>query len=434
MADLSFSVNFLNVSFGDDDLSNDSAIRDTPFLQLMGTPEVKGGSTVEEKFYLAGPRGFSGNLTDAQERAEASGSLHRRWQHPFGRHVGSIQIDIEDIVQSRPEQAAANRALEAETEKGLASEGQNIADKLIGRAGLAVGLGEYEETAGTPTGYPAFAIRFTDASDARNFQLRDRVVISTTDGTSDGDLVGEVGVVCGRDISLGYIQVATLDDPETAANPGDWVDDTTYYVFRVGEYADGNPDSIITSYERFLPASVASDTLHNVDRSEDSSLSGARLPASQEKGSMLTRAKRLFAMMYSRLGLKGKNIANDYIVLCNPEDWGVGAEELEGKGQRDAGAESTDEGYSMYSVHTVAGKLKFLPDPGKNRGTAMLLNKKLTKCYSASGKWFETIPDGSGNIIHLMPGRNVYEIRTLAKPATGIGAPYMHGVMSTDVD
>lgn len=434
MADLSFSVNFLNVTFGDDDLSNDTAIRDTPYLKMMGMPEVKGGSTVEEKFYLSGPRGFSGNLTDAQAVASASGggSKHFRWQHPFGEHVGSVQIDIPDIIQSRPDQAAANQALEAETEKGLAAEGQNLSDKLIGRAGIAMGFGEYEETAGTPTGYPSFCIRFADPSDARNFQVGDQVVVSTTDGTTDGDLVGETGYVMGRDITIGYIRVSSLSDIDTPGNPGSWVDDVNYFVFKVGEYTDGDPDAILTSLEQYLPSTALTTTLHNVDRSVDSSLSGARLPDTLETGSIIQRAKRLVTIMHSRLGLK-KMQAKDYFVLCNPEDWGVGAEELEGKGYRDAGGETTDDGYSAYTAHTVVGKLPFVPDPGKNKGRAFLLNKNNMKCYSASGKWFETIPDGSGNIIHLMPGVNRYEIRTISKLAVGFGAPYMSGSFSVDV-
>jgi hypothetical protein len=79
------------------------------------------------------------------------------------------------------------------------------------------------------------------------------------------------------------------------------------------------------------------------------------------------------------------------------------------------------------------GKLSTVADPGKNKGRAFLLYKPNLKVYSASGKWFETIPDGSGNIIHLMPGKNTYEIRTIAKLSTGFGAPFMHATYSTDV-
>jgi hypothetical protein len=352
--------------------------------------------------------------------------------HLFGEHVGSIQVDIADVIQGRPDQAAADRALESEFDKGMASEGQNLSDRLMGRAGLAMGYGEYEETAGTPTGFPSFCIRFADPSDARNFQVGDQVVISATDATTDGTLVGETGYVMARDVILGYIRVASLDDIDVAANPGSWVDDANYYVFKLGEYTDGDPDQIITSYERFLPAAAATDTLHGVDRSVDSILSGFRLPASQETGSILQRSKRLITLMHARGGLK-KADAKNLLVVYNAEDWGVAAEELEGQVQREVG-ETTESGYEAFFCRTAVGKTAFVSDPGKNKGRAFILNTDLLKIYTASGRLFETIPDGSGNIIHLMPGVNTYEIRTISKPAVGFGAPYMHGSHDTSND
>jgi hypothetical protein len=301
----------------------------------------------------------------------------------------------------------------------------------MGRAGLAMGYGEYEETAGTPTGFLSFSIRFEDPSDARNFQVNDRVVISATDGTSDGSIVGEVGVVMGRDVILGYIRVAAESDPEVAANPGSWVDDTNYYVFKLGEYTDGDPDSIITSYERFLPAAAATDTLHGLDRSIDSILSGFRLPSSLEKGSILQRSKRLITLMHARGGLK-KADAKNLLVVYNTEDWGTAAEELEAQVTRQVGA-TTESGYEGFTCRTAVGETTFVSDPGKNKGRAFILNTGLLKIYTASGRLFETIPDGSGSVIHLMPGTNTYEVRTISKPAIGFGAPYMHASHDTDV-
>lgn len=432
MADLSYSLNFLNVTYGDNDLTDDAAIRDQPFFQTVDIEEY-GGSSVEEKFYLSGPRGFSGNLTDAQQVAQSTngGATRLKWVHPFGEHVGSVQVDIPDIIQGRPDQAAADRALESEFDKGMAQEGQNLSDRFMGRAGLAMGYGEYEETAGTPTGFPSFAIRFEDPSDARNFQVGDQVVISATDATTDGVLVGETGYVKARDVILGYIQVASLDDIDTAANPGGWVDDTNYYVFKLGEYTDGDPDQIITSLERFLPASAASDTFHNVDRSIDSILSGFRLPSSLEKGSTVQRIKRLLTLMHARGGLK-KADASKLLVVLNAEDYGVALEELENQVQRQVGM-TTESGYEGFTVNSVVGKTQVVADPGKNKGRGFIINTGLVKIYTASGRLFETIPDGSGSIIHLMPGTNRYEIRTISKPAVGWGAPYQHASFDTDV-
>jgi hypothetical protein len=429
MADLSYSLQFLNITYGDNDLVDDSAIRDQPLFDTIEIEEY-GGSLVEEKFYLAGPRGFSGNLTDAQSIASSvnGGSKHFRWQHPFGEHVGSVQVVVSDVIQGRPDQAAADRALEAEFDKGMASEGQLLNEKLLGAGGLSIGLGVYTEA--SSSGYPTFSLRFTDPSDARNFQIGDQIVISATDGTTAGTLVGDTGYVKSRDVAIGYVQVAPLSDIDTAGNPGGWVDGATYYVYRLGEYTSGDPDLIITSYERYLPASAATDTLHNVDRSQDSALSGARLPAAQETGSIMQRAKRLIAIMQGRLGTKRKN-AKDLLVVLNTEDWNTASEEKEGTYERMDTSDDVSTGWETMMVKTAIGRVKFVSDPAKNKGRGFILDTSLLRLYTASGRLFETIPDGSGNVIHLMPGTNTYEVRTIAKVATGFGAPYMSGSFAT---
>lgn len=427
MADVSFAVNFLNVTYGYDDLGPDTAIQANPLLQLFKIEE-EGGASVEEKFYLGGPLGFSGNLADAQQVAQTGASSHFRWQHPFGKHEGSIQVEYEDIMQSRKAQAAANQALEGEMDKGFASEGSNIAQLLIGRGGLAGGVGAYVEAASPP--YPAFAIRFTDPSDARKYLLGNQVVISLTDGTTDGDVIGEPAYILRRDVSEGWIQVASLDDITLAANPGGWTSSsvTQLNVFKLGEYTDGAPDQIITSLERYLPAATASDVLHNVDRSLDSALSGARLTAAEEVGSILQRARKLANKMFARYGTDAKK-KRKLAVILNSEDWGTAEEEMISKLSREVGVE-TEEGYEAFLVRTAMGATPFVSEPNKNKGRAFILDVDRLKLFSPNGKLFEPVKV-NGNIVTLMPGRNTLEIRTIGKLATGIGAPYMHGSFST---
>lgn len=432
-ASLARSVSFLNVSFGDDDLVDDLGISDQPILKIIGEPETMGGSEVQEKFYLAGPRGFTGNLADALAIAEATGggSTTFRWKHPFGKHEGVIEVSVEDVIQSKPDQAAADKALEAEMKRGMAQEGQNLVNLIMGRAGLAGGLGTYTEASGS--GFPTFSIRFTDPSDARRYQVGDQVVISVTDGTTDGDLVGEPGFVMQRDVQLGYIRVAALTDIDTAANPGSWIDSTAYYVYRLGEYTDGAPDDIITSYERYLPSTTPTDTLHNVDRSVDSALGGARLPSAQSVGSIMQRLKRLMAFGHGRLGWKkGGGKSDRYIVALHSEEWNTVGEELESKATRTVESSTTQEGYESFSARTALGMVDFVAEPAKNKGSAFVLNTRLLKMYAPNGKWFQSIPvDGSSGFVRLKEGSNVYQVRTISKLATGFGAPYMHGVVTT---
>jgi hypothetical protein len=71
-------------------------------------------------------------------------------------------------------------------------------------------------------------------------------------------------------------------------------------------------------------------------------------------------------------------------------------------------------------------------DPSKNKGRAFILDRDRLKLYSPNGKLFEPVKV-NGNVVHLMPGVNTLELRTIGKIATGIGAPYLHGTFSTVV-
>ncbi len=432
-ASLARSVSFLNVTLGDDDLVDDLGISDQPMMKIMGTPEVKGGSTVEEKFYLSGARNGTGDLASALQMAEVNGGGSRtmRWQHPFGEHIGLVEVSVSDVIQSKPDQAAADKALEAEVSKCMAAEGQQLMNLIMGRAGLAGGVGVWTEA--SSGGFPTFCIRFTDPSDARRYMVGEQVVIAVADGDTDGDLVGLEGFVMSRDVGLGYIRLAALDDIDTAANPGDWVDGVTYFVFRLGEYADGTPDNIITSLARYLPDTASSTTVHGLDRSFESSLSGARLPAAQSRGGIMQRTKRLAAFGHGRLGWKkGPQAKDRYICALHSEEWNLVGEELETKANRGIESSTTTEGYEAFTARTAVGSVDFVADPSKNKGSAFFLNTRLLKMYAANGKWFEPIPvDGNSGFIRLKEGTNVYQGRTISKLATGIGATYMHGVVST---
>ncbi len=436
LASLARSVSFLNVSFGDDDLVDDMGISDQPLLKIIGQPEVKGGSTVEEKFYLAGQRNGSGNLGASLQLAEGSnGSKTFRWQHPFGEHTGVIEVAVADVIQSKPDQASADKALEAEMKKGMDAEGQQLVNLIMGRAGLAGGVAVYKETG--DSGFPDHSLRFVDPSDARRYMVEEQVVIAPHDGDTEttNELVGLEGYVLKRDVSLGYIQMSPVDDPDTAGNPGDWVDGTTYYVFRLGEFADGEPDNIITSYARYLPDTVQTSELHNVKRDFDSSLCGGRLPTGQNRGGIMQRTKRLMAFGHGRLGWKKGSGAKDrYIVALHSEEHNLVGEELETLARRNIESSTTTEGYESFQARTPLGMVDFVAEPAKNKGSAFVLNTRLLKMYAANGKWFEPIPvDGNSGYVRLKEGSNVYQARTLSKLATGIGAPYMHGFLDTQL-
>ena len=427
MTDVTFFTNFLNISYVEGDLAHQASVRANPSIKLFDIRDA-GGSTVESRFTLRGAAGMSGNLTDAQAiAAQNKAGRHYRWQVPFGKTRGSFRVPYEDIIQSKLDEAAEAKALEYEMDKGLAECGSKLVQLLFGRSGLAGGLGEYEETASGD--YPSFAIRFTDPSDARNFQPGDNVVVAAGTGESAQSLVGDVGHVLDADVEDGFIRVAALSDTTTAANPGSWVDDTNYYVFNLGLHGNGEQEDVIVPLEAYLPASRASDTFLGVARSDSSSLSGARLSSNEETGSIIQRIKRLISKMRGRYTdiAKGANKC-----VLNAEDFGSADEELTAQLQRSP-AKQTEDGYMSITINTANGATELISEPYKNKGSGFVLSPTNLKLYSAlgGGKLLDLVKFPGGQVTRSMENSNDFEVRTFSSLANTVGAPYSHGRFST---
>lgn len=426
MSDVTFATNFLNISYVDGDLIHLASVRANPSIKLFQIKEA-GGASVESRFMLRGAAGMSGNLTDAQAiAAQNKNGRHYRWQVSFGKTRGSFRIPYEDIMASKLDEAAEAKALELEMEKGSAECGSKLVQLLFGRSGLAGGLGTYTEAASGD--YPTFAIRFTDPSDARNFQPGDNVVIATGTGESSQSLVGDVAYVLDSDVEDGFIRVSSLADPDTAGNPGGWTDVTAYYVFNLGIHGNGSQQDIIVPLEAYLPASRANDNFLGVQRSDSSSLSGARLSTSEEVGSIITRGKRLITKMRSRYTdiAKGANK-----IVLNSEDFGTCDEDLTATMGRSP-ANKTEDGYMAISINTANGATELISEPYKNKGNGFVLSPSSLILYSQLGNGLLLdLVRHNGQVTRLMEGSNDLEVRTYSALANTIGAPFSHGRFST---
>lgn len=426
MSDVTFATNFLNITYVEGDLIHQASVRANPSIKLFEIREA-GGASVQSRFMLRGAAGMSGNLTDAQAiAAQNKNGRHYSWNVPFGKTRGSFRIPYEDIMASKLDEAAEGKALELEMEKGVAECGSKLVQLLFGRSGLAGGLGTYTETASGD--FPSFAIRFTDPSDARNFQPGDNVVIGTGTGETAQTLVGDVGFVLDADVEDGFIRVAALTDPDTAANPGAWVDVTAYYVFNLGLHGNGAQSDVIIPIEAYLPASRGNDTFLGVPRTDSSSLSGARLSTAEETGSIVTRGKRLITKMRSRYTdiAKGANK-----IVLNSEDFGACDEDLTAQLQRSP-AMKTEDGYMAITINTANGATELISEPYKNKGSGFVLSPSALKLYSQLGKGLLLdLVRHNGQVTRLMEGSNDLEVRTFSALANTIGAPFAHGRFST---
>ena len=427
MSDVTFFTNFLNVSYVEGDLAHQASVRANPSIKLFKIKEA-GGASVESRFMLRGAAGMSGNLTDAQAiAAQNKNGRHYRWQVPFGKTRGSFRVPYEDIIQSKLSEAAEAQALELEMDKGLAECGSKLVQLLFGRSGLAGGVGSYVEAASGV--YPTFSLRFTDPSDARNFQPGDNVVIAAGTGESVQSLVGEVGYVLDADVEDGFVRVSALADPDTAANPGSWVSGTTYYMFNLGLTGNGEQEDIIVPLEAYLPSSRASDTFLGVTRSDSATLSGARLSTTESVGSIVARIKRLIAKMRGRYTdmAKGANVC-----VLNAEDFSTADEELTAQLNRSPATEAED-GFQKITITTANGKTELISEPYKNKGSGFVLSPASLMLYSAlgGGKLLDLVKFPGGQVTRSMEGSNDFEVRTFSSLANTIGFPGAHGRLST---
>ena len=423
----SFSAaSFLNQFYEPLDRVHTTSVRAQPLLKKYQFRK-HGGEAVVERFVLSGPRGSSGDLASAQTVAAITPNANYfRWLVGHGTYEGEIRIPHKDTALSRQDRDAAARALQIAVDTGLEDFGGQQVRMLLGRAGQAAGFGEYEETAGTPTGFPAFCIRFADPTDAANFQVGDLVVVSANDGTDAAHtLVGSAGYVCARDVDLGYIQVAATSATGTPANPGSWVDDTNYYVFRLGEFTPGDPDAIVTSWADYIPTSVATSALNGVTRSADSLLSGSRLSASEAVGPLALRLRKLVNKMRARAAHMP---TGGMLCVMHPEDWGTLEEQLSASLER-APQKETQDGYMAISINTASGVVECVSEPYMLKGYARLIDPSKMRLHTPSGTLTEWVDD-DGSIVRILTTNNLI-LRPVSYPAHTIGAPFSHGIFPT---
>jgi hypothetical protein len=419
----SVETNFLNLGYQDADITSQLSRGANPGLQLYSIQE-EGGSAVEDRFVTSGSRGFSGNLVDAQTISAVTKNLQGlKYDVPFGTYEGSIRIPWKDIQRSRQKGAAGLKALEDTVNDGLKQGGAEVLRLLFGAPGHAAGYGTYVATASTP--YPVHAIRFADGADARNIQIGDLVSVVTTDGTSAGTVIVGTGYVLARSVEDGFIQVADFDiDITVAAQPGAWVSGTNYYVYRLGEYQDGDQTNMIVPLERYLPASAASDTFLGLNRSLDSAYSGARLTTTESMGTIGRRSKKLAAKIVGRYGE-----ATPDTLAMHPEDFDEYEADLNGTVMRSPSAK-TEDGYQSITINTAAGPLRIVSERAKNKGSAFMLTKSKLRLFSSDGKLMSFINIG-GSITRLFENTNDLELRPYSYLAHCIGAPWNHGRLVT---
>lgn len=377
---------------------------------------------------MYGHRGASGDLANAQDiSANQKSSRKLRWLVPYGTYESSIRVPHRDIALSRRDKDAAARALQFDTDLALKQHGSNLVGFWFRNPGYALVSAVRAHAAGV--------ITCGSAQEASNFIPGDQIVISTASGNAAGDVLvagAGVGYVVSRDLRAFTVSVSATPGGAVGA-PANWAA-TNYFYFNQGNFlpATGGAIDILTPLQAYLPQTPSTSTLHLVDRSIDSILSGfIPADASLTGKSIAARIKRTVNEHREQLGYMAEDSELDCAYI-NPVDWGKCEEELHSQGQREAYGDSATDGYMSLTINTANGPLKLISEPNVPRGRLFILAQNDIAWHTANGAVAEFV-DQDGSIVSRMANSNDLEMRPVSYIAAVMGAPFKHCHISASV-
>lgn len=434
MAD--FFSTFTNIYYADVGNLHSIAQRAQPFLKLYRWYN-HGNRAVSKRFILAGPRGSSGTFGAAVQVANATpSSNHFEWLITPGTYVSQIQIPHKDQEESKDSEDAAAVAIQFELDQGAGDFAQQLVRLLLGQGGAVIGTAQFNVSAvGTA---PANALTFTDSAVVANLQVGDQVEITANtefgNTGSNAALIGSPGQVTEKDDENGWVRVNVAGVTTGGANPGSWVDTTSYNVYRRGEYvqsasADTQVQSKVLSWSEYITLTKATTTIGGVNRSQDAALSGLRLPASspQINGSLPARLRAIMGTLRARRGVQE---APEYYAVFHPEDWQQYGEQIESQVLREIGMD-TSSGYEKYVTRTASGTVNVISEPEQPKGNFLVVDKSQLEMHSSNGKVMGFADLTTGSKIQMLAGAMTYEARAFAYLCNVIGCPGTHARVST---
>jgi hypothetical protein len=370
-----FYNHLLKTVFADADLTP-ATLKKSPGLKHLVKINDRGAKQTDRPFEIRGSRTSGSDYGAVKTDSGVIGARGdgERWSVRRGRIVHLVHVNVEDAMLSKnTSRDAWAQARAQEVEAGLGELGQLVERQIFGTEGGAIGFARYDDQVfGTS---PTFSLTFEGANKPaiKGLAVGDHIVISATDGTNGaGSLVGSVGVVVEVSYSLGYARVGTTASPTTAANPGSWTDNTSFFVFRKGFFnANGVTANQVTPLAAYVPLTWSGSTpaLNGVTRNVNELTAGFRLLAADLIGlNYRERIEELAANM-SEQGLGGSG----YVCIMSPKDWTVMARQEKELSANAPISGSADFGFTSITIQTALGPVKCISHPNKQRGDGLLI-------------------------------------------------------------
>jgi hypothetical protein len=354
--------------------------RASPLLDRLRKSAVE-GTTTNSFFTLAGGMGMAGDLASAQEvsgqvgtngagTAPGAATFDGEWQIPTGQIETSLRIKYKDLVAGKTNKGAYLRNLTHQTDRHGEYFGERYAQIILGSAGynlcrvdlttIATGVCTVLDSAGN-----------IDASAIANIHRGMVLVASSNDGSSTShtllpsNIAAARGYVLSVDRDAGTFVVAATAGGSAGAPAGWGVQGADVFVFPVGQFRPTLPGSTLSSklmvqtLQDWITPTVATDTFGTVDRSQDSALSGVRVPAASV-ASLPIDHKLGFAATYLQSRYAGRKAPT---FVLQSERWFELVRSLQAQGiVKDIGA-ILEGGARSVRIATVNGMAEVIAEP-----------------------------------------------------------------------
>ncbi len=391
-----------------DGVPYDLAMKNHPYMYMVGKYDDFEGSTMEIPIYFENPMGRSATFSSAQTNTNPSQS--EKWSLPIKEDHGVITIDALTIRKSRSNMGAFVRARQTEIDMMLQQLGNSASHAMYRDPGGSLGV---IASPGTPLGVDPTVV-LTQREDSRFFAVGQTLVFGPNeDGTSlrgGGTGAGFVATVTKVNETDGEIDLSFTAD--VLIDAGDFM------------FVQGDPTLKMNGIASYIPlvAPTTGDNFLGVDRS----VQPTRL-AGQRRATPGTTIKENILRITEEIVRQGGNPG--YVFISHTQfsnlvtDLGDNFVRYYGAGG------SVDWGWSYVEVHTSAGPVKVVPDADCDQNLGYVLDMDTWRFHHLDGfPHIDTI-DGNnalrqsnadgievrsrywGNLTCIAPGRNgVFEL------------------------
>ncbi len=357
--------------------------KDCTFYDLLKKNGNGGGESYPLPVNTSSGQGIGSKFSTAQSSAGAGNGY--KFSLTWGRNFMVYRVTDEAIETAHGGNSSFVDTVDHEMETIMETYGLDNSRQLWGNGGAPLG---------TRASASTNVITLTSLQDAYNFHEGMTVTASADDGslTSHTLRVGST-TVSSVDREAGTVTLASAAAITDFANSDK--------LFRAGTF-QGNPATtgvkLFMGIQGWMPSSAPSSTLFfGVDRTNDTRLSGTRLPSAIATGSNAERIRKAAAFAFQTAGAKPRHC------FVSPMQWEVLSIYLQQKGmsQIRVGNYTGTMGYDAMEMVTPNGRLAILSDRHCPETGAFLLNMDKLEFISVNGEHIKPLDRGGSAMLHV---------------------------------